>query len=712
MKVSSIKNTIMLLLLCCTVIGAGGLLTGCEGDTGPAGAAGAQGADGADGANGADGVGIFSPSNKNITFSSLSVSNAGGYASVDFTITDGSAPVTGVTTARLRFFLAELVPGATVRDSDQWQRWAYERTGTGYTIGTFQDLGAGRYIYTFATPLSNAPHAANQQRMVMRLSGMTGYNSVNKQYDFTVSNPAMELAGGKDIVTTAACNNCHGANINDHGHGGGYTETKTCVICHSPLYADYDMVAAGFDFVTMAHQIHSSSTATDTGNMDWSEVRYPGTVLNCAKCHTGTSGDNWKTKPTRVACDSCHTSILFTGASYTGIKGGVGELHNQTTDQLCWGCHIDTKMATDHTPPSTADATQRTMSATITGVTVSSVDGSVAVNFTVSDNGLPVTTQAGNFTTPLFSLVKLVPGAGGASSHWQSYTSRFRTKDPAVEPVLQGSNESNGTITELGGGAYSYKFRLITAEPEGDIRNVTHAHNVSTVSGMYSSTSGSSGWLSADPIPNIVTYDPTLTHRVAMAFTKIGTPNIDNATNAYYDFVPNGSAVTKTRNIVTMNNCSVCHAGSKLHSGYATEYCVTCHNQSTFDPYTGETVDLQRFVHKVHMGKNLPSVIAGGTFVINGVHDYSDLTFPQPISNCKVCHVEAATSDGANWKNNPTRRACGACHDSEAALTHLLLNTYDPTPADAYSGDESETCSLCHAPGRLAPVEAAHYGVQ
>jgi hypothetical protein len=42
MKVSSIKSTIMLFLLCCAVIVAGGFLAGCgdDGATGPAGAPG------------------------------------------------------------------------------------------------------------------------------------------------------------------------------------------------------------------------------------------------------------------------------------------------------------------------------------------------------------------------------------------------------------------------------------------------------------------------------------------------------------------------------------------------------------------------------------------------------------------------------------------------------------------------------------------------
>jgi hypothetical protein len=36
------------------------------------------------------------------------------------------------------------------------------------------------------------------------------------------------------------------------------------------------------------------------------------------------------------------------------------------------------------------------------------------------------------------------------------------------------------------------------------------------------------------------------------------------------------------------------------------------------------------------------------------------------------------------------------CHDGDAAMTHMKLNTDDPTPFDPWSGDESEACKTCH----------------
>jgi hypothetical protein len=45
---------------------------------------------------------------------------------------------------------------------------------------------------------------------------------------------------------------------------------------------------------------------------------------------------------------------------------------------------------------------------------------------------------------------------------------------------------------------------------------------------------------------------------------------------------------------------------------------------------------------------------------------------------------------------NASRLPCMGCHDSQAASTHMLLMTYDPTPDNPWSGDEQESCQVCH----------------
>ena len=566
---------------------------------------------------------------------------------------------------------------------------------------------------------------------------------VNPYIDFTLgadgvavpvkASDGKTLAAYRKVVDKDSCNECH-ATLTAHGTR---VDPNYCVICHNPGSTDYH-TNNPVDFKLMIHKFHMgtgslpegqkglskdytvaefTARATDPVTGAVSGPKYPQTVQNCVKCHDGSAtathktaqGDNWKTVPSRNACGACHDGIDFAtgkgatiGSTYPGHIGGA-----QSDDSKCVLCHDATGIPVYHkdTMPSTADASKRTMSATISKVAVGATDGSVTVTFSVTDNGVPVTDKT-KFTSVSFALAKLAPAANGSSTHWVSYTSRFRTKDATKAPVLQGNKETNGTLSANSDGTFSYKFALDNASTPGDIRTISHAHVLRSVGPTTATTIGTWTWNptaktwteatttgGANTGPNTVAYEPTLTHRVAMEFQKVGTTNVDNATNAYFDFVPAGGAVTSTRNIVTMNNCSVCHGGVKLHEGYATELCVTCHNQGTSDPFTGATVDLQTFVHKLHRGKDLPSVVAGGSYKINGI-DFGKGTYPGNIKDCAVCHKETATkADGttllenaANWRTTPTKRACGSCHDSTDATTHIESQIYQGV----------EQCTFCH----------------
>ena len=194
-------------------------------------------------------------------------------------------------------------------------------------------------------------------------------------------------------------------------------------------------------------------------------------MKNCVKCHNGTAaaatttsgknitanGDNWKMVPSVNACGACHNGIDF--ANNTGVTladaakglttspyGHVGR--SQSDDASCSICHKMTDIPAYHsnTTPTTADAAKRTMNAAISKVAIGATDGSVTVTFAVTDGGVAVTDKT-KFSAPAFGIAKLVPAANGSSSHWVSYTSRFRTKSGTMEPVLQGNKESNGTLT-------------------------------------------------------------------------------------------------------------------------------------------------------------------------------------------------------------------------------------------------------------------------
>ena len=611
---------------------------------------------------------------------------------------------------------------------------------------------------------ANATHRVALQLSYTNKAGATV--RVNPYFDFTIdaSGSSVVVADSsktRKVVDVTTCNECHSKLAL---HGGGRVDTQYCVMCHNAGTTDANSGNV-LDLKVMAHKIHAGKELKALFSQDYAiwgyrdtayeynKVGFPQHLGNCTKCHDGSKkdasgnplaaqGDNWKKVPSRAACGACHAGIDF--AKNTGVTiadAAAGKTSSsiahiggaKTDDTQCALCHDATNIPVYHsdTTPTTADAAKRTMVAEITGVTIdvaptaatatttagSTGTGNVIVTFKLTDNGVAVTDPAA-FSGVAFTLAKLNPAAKGSSTYWQSYTGRARTGVATKPPVIQGYSENMlaANLTNVGAGVWKYKFQLLNGSTPGDIRTIDHVPNgtASSITGAYSAATMPilPNATLPDTSMTTVSYDWWKTHRVGMEFSKAAagtTAAINNKFNAIYDFVPLADSARKaeTRNIVSMNTCATCHAGTKLHKGYTTEYCVTCHNQNTFDHFTGDattglgtaTVDLQRIVHKLHMGKNLPSVVAGGSYKIGASsHDYSFNAFPGNIKDCAICHSATATkADGktvlenaANWYTTPTKRACSTCHDSTAALTHIdsQITTTGTSPG--------EQCAFCH----------------
>ncbi len=305
----------------------------------------------------------------------------------------------------------------------------------------------------------------------------------------------------------------------------------------------------------------------------------------------------------------------------------------------------------------------------ITGVTIQSTP---VVGFNVTNqDGAPFT---GLTTGDLrFTVAKLMPGSLGNPSSWQNYINQEETA--AVGPgtgntALQATRENSGTLVDHGDGTYTYTFAT-------DITAVT--------------------------TPVAVPYDPSLTHRLAVQ-TRGSLP----AVNALYTFRPSDGATQGlfSREIVKTETCNECHNALEAHDArIETDYCVTCHNPGSTDANSGNTVDFKVMIHKIHRGAELPSVEAGGAYIIWGFgdseHDYSHVEFPQDIRNCTRCHdgADPDTPQGGNWNTQPSIEACGSCHDD---IDFTKDGTVDP---DGHPGgivtDNSE-CITCHAQNRIA----------
>lgn len=310
------------------------------------------------------------------------------------------------------------------------------------------------------------------------------------------------------------------------------------------------------------------------------------------------------------------------------------------------------------------------LNVTITGAQLGSTS---TVDFTVTDQngngfvGLPGSTLE-------VTLAKLMPGNDGDPPEWQSYINTTQKPTPGVGPGTQDTivakTDSGGSLADHGDGTYTYTFGT----------------NVTAVTS-----------------PLAVSFAPTLTHRIAIA---IRSSTLPQANNGIYTWQPSTGATTGilTRDIAEIASCNSCHNHLAVHGGPRQDVrmCVTCHNPGSTEANSGNTLDFEVMIHKIHRGENLPSVQAGMPYIIygyrNSVNDFSDVVFPQDVRNCTKCHDPSNpnTPDAHLTRDHPTIQACGACHDDID-----FAQGQDGGHLGGVQTDNSQ-CTICHTTGGFA----------
>ena len=325
--------------------------------------------------------------------------------------------------------------------------------------------------------------------------------------------------------------------------------------------------------------------------------------------------------------------------------------------------------------PNTVNFVRPGLSITIASAQIAA-DGTISVHYKLADpKGLPLD-LAGIQTPGAISVSFLCAFIPQGQTQFVDYTTRAQTSPITHNTAAQASTDSGGTTQTLAVGDYIYTFKQKAVPPTG-------------------------------------TYDPTTTHRLGVYGSRnltefdLGT-NYDSVT---FDFVPNGNPVSVVRDVVRTETCNKCHDDLAFHGGSrkGMDLCIMCHTPQTVDPDTGNTLDAKVWLHKLHMGSQLPSVQAGTPYQIIGyqqaVSDWSTVVLPSDPRRCQFCHESTFGATQANiWYQNPSRAACGSCHDNVNFATganHVNL----PQASDAQ-------CSQCHVPkGELefdASIMGAH----
>ncbi len=299
-------------------------------------------------------------------------------------------------------------------------------------------------------------------------------------------------------------------------------------------------------------------------------------------------------------------------------------------------------------------------------------DGTIKAWYKLSDPKGAALDREG-ITTPGAVSVSFI-AAFIPAGEWQykAYTTRAQTSPITRATANQASADTGGAHSRVAEGEYLYTFGV--KAPSGFNKTVTHSI------GAYGSR-------------DLREFD-------------LGQQYDDDV----FNFVPDGTAVKTVRDVIRTATCNKCHHDMGFHGGSrkTMELCVLCHTPQTWDPDTGNTVDMVTMTHKIHMGANLPSVKQGKKYQIVGfgqtAYDYSGIVFTADARNCSACHE---TDKGATQAANvyrANRDACGACHDDVNFSTgagHLDLPQIN-----------DNQCASCHVPtGELefdASITGAH----
>lgn len=683
---------------------------------------------------------------------------------VDFTVVNekGEAVVLtqdDITSGALRFGIAKLVPG-TNGNPDTWQSYINTTEKANPTVGpngaavlasatqatlesrttggTLTRKGDGSYSYQFKTDITKPeqtmgvvydPALTHRLAIQMSFTDKNGERiAINPIFDFVPKGGPVTLS--KRVVHKDACNECH------HKlalHGGGRVETEMCVVCHNPGTTDANSGNV-LDLGVMVHKIHMGAELDKPyviyGNSgtkyDFSTVGYPQDQRNCAKCHSADKaltpeGDNWKLRPNKAACGSCHDKVDFNNHPDNGIV--------QRDNSMCGQCHVphssklDFAIENAHTNPIEVIAKQFKFN--ILGVSYIAGNRQITIDFSVTDP---------THNDQAYDIQKHAAfTAGGGASRvgvmvaWDT-AEYHNTGAPGAPGQPITLNPLFGGSTNMGGN----RFRMTATLP-------AEASGTGTVA------------IDGHPVVNGV---------------RIPVPNV------VQDFVITGTLQAR-REIVSIDKCNVCHANLSLHGNNrqgTTKVCVICHNPDATDiaqrpatldankdgipdnfNVTGvdgkreQSIHFKTMIHSIHAGDSDKHGFKKDGIVVYGygrsVNDFSHMRYPGTLSACDACHVgdsfrvnaptgslgtsiQTASADLngnkvaiQNALDNPaddikiSREAstCYSCHDQDNAVQHMRFVGHGDIGTEAYlERSVFEDCGGCHGPSEFKDVAKVH----
>jgi OmcA/MtrC family decaheme c-type cytochrome len=352
-------------------------------------------------------------------------------------------------------------------------------------------------------------------------------------------------------------------------------------------------------------------------------------------------------------------AILGSTLSWAGCGGGGGGSNPAPTP---------TSTATPlPTPVAGAGLMSEILSAAVAGAPA----GQVSVVFTLTDgSGVPLTPTLSSTQDPQqarvrFTIAQLEQYSGGGElgNTFYRYVNDINTTDPGYD--------SGGTLAVVDAATGTYRYTLKTMLPSG--------------------------------------YNPSLTYTVGEQVDRTFLGQ-QIGVNPVFDFVPAGGTPFVWEDVTTAQ-CNTCHQPLIQHGNRReVRLCKLCHTEAATDP-KGDSIDFRHMIHKIHAGKDLPSVVNGLPGSFYGIYSGFSMSyaifsqkladgsvigvgFPRVLEECLPCHSEGPTA--AFHAEKPSTPACATCHDD---VNPSLQTTEAGPPGTNHSpgGYADGQCSACHA---------------
>ena len=655
---------------------------------------------------------------------------------VNFAVFSDARIKTDLVIANVSLAIAKLVPG-TNGNPDQWVSYIYRKetatagvgpggvpvlaTAMQATTDGKQTAAAllaaqlvynadGYYTYTFKTDIKDIAQTNGvifEPSLTHRVAIQLSYKNaagvtvrVNPYFDFTLD------ANGKSVAVTdpaktrkmtdvATCNSCHEKLAL---HGGGRVDTQFCVMCHNPGTIDANS-GNNLNMVTMVHKIHSGSLLKSKaggevykiwgyGNTgyDYSKVGFPQDLRNCTVCHTGANpktpqGDNWKAKPSKEACLTCHANNAGSNwdSSHSVIAGtlvGAGAPAKALTNQLCVRCHgVDSVLSAESVHWNQIEANAAKYKMNIESTSYNSATRKVTVKYFLSD---PTNGNAA------YNLV--TPDCTGSTVPTCASTTRFGN----LRFILAYQNMIGqlATVTEFSaynnGGSGAAALAYTGTNDGSNHYTVDIALPADTATAVAAGTA------------RVVSIGQVKEPKLAAALGTNPRPEVlprvlvnTGALHSFKDVVLSGTLQPR-RTVVANEKCNVCHgllgtgSGSNtldnaFHSGArnTVEACVVCHDPNRIGSSSKMTNGLD--FYESYQFKRM----------IHGIHGNSKRFYPFTRNNAVV----GAFCNPANTSVE-AKAACNPLLTLAAGVNNFAAEVF--WPPEAGSGVIGFNCNACH----------------